>query len=93
MLVASGPLIPTFAKCQPRGNANVGIGPLVETQMILPQLLPLDAAKRAVGQPLWRRPVVNHMQRKALAEARENANRSDRLASGPQTKLSQAIPR
>jgi len=39
----------------------------IEPQMILPQLLPLDAAKRAVGQPLWRRPIIDDMQRKAFA--------------------------
>jgi hypothetical protein len=56
-------------------------------QMILSQLLPLNAAKRTVGQSLWRRPIVNHMQRKALARTRENTDRTYRFASRPQPKF------
>jgi hypothetical protein len=61
--------------------------------MKLPKLLPLDAAERAVGQALWRRAIVDHMQREAIALPGEHADRTDRFASRPQAKLLQAVAR
>ena len=74
-------------------HANFGIGTLVDLQMKLPKLLPLDAAERPVGQALRRQAIVDHMQRKAIALPGEHADRADRFASRPQAKLLQAVAR
>jgi hypothetical protein len=61
--------------------------------MKLPQLLPLDAAERPVRQALRRGTVVDHMQREAIALAREHTDCADGFASRPEAKLLKAVAR
>jgi hypothetical protein len=57
-----------------------------------PQFFALDTTQRAVGNPFARGAVIDHVNRKPATLIAENGNAGHRLASGPETKLLEAIP-
>jgi hypothetical protein len=60
--------------------------------MMAPQFLALNATHRAIRDPLVGSAVIDDMNRKSATLIAENGNAAHRLASGPETKLLEAIP-
>jgi hypothetical protein len=60
--------------------------------MMAPQFLALNAAERAVRNPLIGSAVIDDMNCKPATQIPENGNAGHRLASGPEAKLLKAIP-
>jgi hypothetical protein len=57
-----------------------------------PQFFALDATQRAVGNSFARCAVIDHVNRKPATLIAEDGNAGHCLASGPETKLLEAIP-
>jgi hypothetical protein len=62
-------------------------------QMKLTQLLPLDAAKRAVRMLLLCRPILDHVNREFATRIRKHSKALNRFASRPKAEFTQAVPR
>jgi hypothetical protein len=60
--------------------------------MMPPQFLALNATHRAVREPFIGSAVIDDMNCKSATLIAENGNAGHRLASGPETKLLEAIP-
>jgi hypothetical protein len=60
--------------------------------MMAPQFLALNATHRTVREPFIGSAVIDDVNRKSATQIAQNGNAGHRLASGPETKLLEAIP-